>query len=60
MEKVRCCADGRFYTSSGVSAGTDTALAFIADRHGEATAEKIAQHIEYQWHNDAGDDPFTV
>ncbi|EBQ6150921.1 DJ-1/PfpI family protein [Salmonella enterica subsp. enterica serovar Enteritidis] len=60
VKKARWCADGRFYTSSGVSAGTDMALAFIADRHGEATAEEIAQHIEYRWHNDAGDDPFAV
>ncbi|MBT0394707.1 DJ-1/PfpI family protein [Morganella morganii] len=60
VKKARWCADGRFYTSSGVSAGTDMALAFIADRHGEAAAEEIAQHIEYRWHNDAGDDPFAV
>ena len=60
VKKARWCADGRFYTSSGVSAGTDMALAFIADRHGETAAEEIAQHIEYRWHNDAGDDPFAV
>lgn len=60
VKKARWCADGRFYTSSGISAGTDMALAFIADRHGETAAEEIAQHIEYRWHNDAGDDPFAV
>ncbi|EOZ4991695.1 DJ-1/PfpI family protein [Morganella morganii] len=60
VKKARWCADGRFYTSSGVSAGTDMALAFIADRHGETAAEEIAQHIEYRWHNDASDDPFAV
>lgn len=60
VKKARWCADGRFYTSSGVSAGTDMALAFIADSHGETAAEEIAQHIEYRWHNDAGDDPFAV
>ncbi|HHN8303731.1 DJ-1/PfpI family protein [Morganella morganii] len=60
VKKARWCADGRFYTSSGVSAGTDMALAFIADRHSETAAEEIAQHIEYRWHNDAGDDPFAV
>lgn len=60
VKKARWCADGRFYTSSGVSAGTDMALAFIADRHGETAAEEITQHIEYRWHNDAGDDPFAV
>lgn len=60
VKKARWYADGRFYTSSGVSAGTDMALAFIADRHGETAAEEIAQHIEYRWHNDAGDDPFAV
>ncbi|KLO02002.1 dimethyladenosine transferase, partial [Morganella morganii] len=54
------CAEAIFIPPSGVSAGTDMALAFIADRHGEAAAEEIAQHIEYRWHNDAGDAPFAV
>ena len=50
---------GRFVTSSGVSAGTDMALAVIARLHGDAVAEQIAAVTEYQWHRNANVDPFT-
>ncbi|MFT0213427.1 DJ-1/PfpI family protein [Pseudomonas sp. F1_0610] len=56
---ARWCVDGKFYTSSGVSAGIDMALGFVADRFNIEYAQNIAQHIEYNWHNDKDSDPFA-
>ena len=39
QKKARWVVDGRFYTSSGISAGMDMALGFIADRFGEAEGD---------------------
>jgi transcriptional regulator GlxA family with amidase domain len=58
--KARWVEDGRFFTSSGVSAGTDMALAIIAKRFGEETARAIAKGTEYVWNSDADNDPFAV
>lgn len=57
---ARWVAAGRFYTSSGVSAGMDMTLGFIADHYGLAPAEAIATHCEYIWHDNPADDPFAV
>ena len=46
---ARWVHDGKFYTSSGVSAGTDMALAFVAEHWGSERAEAIATRIEYHW-----------
>lgn len=51
---------GKFYTSSGVSAGMDMVLGFIADRYGTAQAEEIAVHTEYIWQNDPAIDAFAA
>lgn len=56
---ARWVRDGKFYTSSGVSAGMDMALGFVADRYGRALAEEIAVHVEYDWQDDADRDPFA-
>lgn len=56
---ARWVEDGKFFTSSGVSAGTDMALAVIARSHGVDAARAIAGGVEYIWHEDAGDDPFA-
>ena len=50
---------GKCFTSSGVSASIDMSLALIAKLHGEETAEKVAAFAEYEWHRDAGWDPFA-
>jgi len=55
---ARWAVDGKFYTSSGVSAGMDMALGFIADRYGVEKAESIAKAIEYHWNRDPDDDTF--
>jgi len=58
--RARWVQSGKFYTASGVSAGMDMALGFIADREGVAQAESIAQRCEYRWQRDAAVDPFAV
>lgn len=60
QRQARWCVDGKFYTSSGVSAGTDMALGFVADRCGGDKAKEIARHIEYRWNADPADDPFAA
>ena len=57
-KNARWTADGPFYTSAGVSAGTDMALGFIRDRFGEAAAEEICRRMEYHWNKDADHDIF--
>jgi putative intracellular protease/amidase len=59
QKKARWVVDGKYYTSSGVSAGMDMALGFIADRDGMDQAESIARQIEYTWHRDKDEDPFV-
>ena len=60
VESARWVQDGPFVTSSGVSAGTDMALAVIADVFGLERAEQVARYTEYQWHRDAAVDPFVA
>ncbi len=56
---ARWVEDGPFATSSGVSAGTDMALAVIAKLYGVQRAEQIAIQTEYTWHRDGATDPFA-
>jgi len=59
VREARWVEDGQFATSSGVSAGIDMALAVMARLYGAETAEQIAIAMEYEWHRDAGWDPFA-
>jgi putative intracellular protease/amidase len=59
VETARWVDDGKFVTSSGVSAGIDMALAIIARLFGNETAEAIAIGAEYTWHREADVDPFV-
>jgi transcriptional regulator GlxA family with amidase domain len=59
VTQARWVEDGPFATSSGVSAGTDMALAVIARLYGRERAEQIAIYTEYSWHRDADRDPFA-
>jgi len=59
VEQARWVEDGPFITASGVSAGTDMALAVIARLYGDEHAQRIADYTEYQWHKDAFSDPFA-
>lgn len=56
---ARWVVDGKFYTSSGVSAGMDMALGFLEDRLGRAEAEAAARRIEYVRNADRDEDPFA-
>lgn len=57
--QARWTVDGNLYVSSGVSAGTDMALGFIADVCGRDVAEKTARYAEYSWNPDPENDPFA-
>jgi transcriptional regulator GlxA family with amidase domain len=59
VRQARWVEDGRFVTSSGVSAGIDMTLAVIARVADPETAEKIAVRMEYDWHRDPEWDPFA-
>ncbi|MPM95637.1 Isonitrile hydratase [bioreactor metagenome] len=58
IRKARWVQDGKFYTSSGVSAGMDMALGFVAVLMGTEVAERVAAGIEYIWNRDKDFDPF--
>lgn len=60
QKKARWVEDGKFFTSSGVSAGIDMALALIRSLFGQDKAEQIATFAEYDWHRDADWDPFAA
>lgn len=60
VPKARWVDDGKFISSSGVSAGTDMALALISRLHGKAMAQWVADRAEYRWHDDPTDDPFAA
>lgn len=57
--RARWVVDGKYYTASGVSAGIDMALGFVADRFGREKALETAHYIEYLWNDDADNDPFA-
>jgi len=59
VENARWVSDGKYITSSGVSAGTDMALGLIEQLYGRNRAASIASSVEYEWHEDPNDDPFT-
>ncbi|WP_412147139.1 DJ-1/PfpI family protein [Limosilactobacillus mucosae] len=59
IRKARWVHDGRFYTSSGVSAGIDMALGFVADHYGRDAAKENARQAEYVWNDDPENDPFA-
>lgn len=60
QKSARWCVDGKYYTSSGVSAGMDMTLGFVSDTHSREEALKISNHIEYIWNEDMNNDPFSV
>jgi putative intracellular protease/amidase len=60
QSRARWVEAGKSFTSSGVSAGMDMSLALIARICGEAQARQVAAWAEYEWNDDAGNDPFAV
>ncbi len=59
IKKARWVVSGKYYISSGVSAGMDMALGFVRDIYGEEEAESIARRIEYFWNKDSQADLFA-
>ena len=59
VEAARWVDAGQYVTSSGVSAGTDMALAVIERLFDNNRAQQVAAFTEYQWHTDADSDPFV-
>nr|WP_312986044.1 DJ-1/PfpI family protein [Clostridioides sp.] len=60
ISDARWVVDGKFYTSSGVSAGIDMCLGFISDVFDKELAIDIANKIEYIWNSNKENDPFKV
>jgi transcriptional regulator GlxA family with amidase domain len=58
--RARWVADGKYWTSSGVSAGMDMALALIAHLDGADAAQRVATYTEYRSNVDPDDDPFSA
>ena len=59
QESARWVDAGQYVTSSGVSAGTDMALAVIERLFGAELAAQVVNYTEYQWHRQADEDPFA-
>ncbi len=59
ITRARWVVDGKFYTSSGVSAGMDMSLGFINDRLEKEIADETANAIEYVWNSDKDSDLFA-
>lgn len=59
IKAARWVEDGKFVTSSGVSAGMDMALAVIEKITSKQVSETLAVATEYDWHQDSTWDPFA-
>lgn len=51
--------DSNIWSSSGVSAGVDAVIEWIAVVYGDGTGQTIANGMEYVRHAVATDDPFA-
>ena len=59
MRQARWTVDGKYYTSSGVSAGMDMTFGFLSDLHGVDFARHVAFEMEYHWQEDRTADAFA-
>ncbi|KAF9961012.1 hypothetical protein BGZ70_008419 [Mortierella alpina] len=59
IKRARWVQDGKYVTASGVSAGIDAALYIISELVSMEVAERVSVYIEYTWHRDANEDPFS-
>lgn len=58
IAKARWVVDGKLWTSSGVSAGTDMTLGWIEHLHGRSESERVRIGMEWNALNQT-DDPFA-
>lgn len=59
VPEARWVVDGNIWTSSGISAGIDATLAFVAQLYGKDNATVISEYMEYEWHEDSDWDPYA-
>lgn len=59
IPQARWVEDGNRWTSAGVAAGIDMALALIGKIVGQDIANDLADQVEYDWHRDPSWDPFA-
>ncbi|MEH6405257.1 MAG: DJ-1/PfpI family protein [Sneathiella sp.] len=59
VSSARWVEDGKYYTSSGVSAGMDMSLAVIGNLLGKEKARQASIAAEYDWHENSEWDPFA-
>lgn len=59
IARARWVEDGRIWTCSGVSAGIDGMVAWIARVYGEDAAQQVCNIIEHTRVKESGDDPFA-
>lgn len=59
VREARWVEDGKYFTSSGVSAGMDMALGLVERVLGRSTSDQVARWAEYTWHSDSSQDPFA-
>jgi transcriptional regulator GlxA family with amidase domain len=60
MRKARWVVDGKFYTSSGITAGIDMALGFVSDTISENAAMQVSKVLEYIWNKNRDEDLFAL
>ena len=58
MARARWCVDGKVWTTSGVAAGIDGVVAWIAEVFGEEAAERVCHGMEHERRRDPDGDPF--
>jgi putative intracellular protease/amidase len=59
VPEARWVEDGKYFTSSGVSAGMDMSLALIERLFDRETSLQAALWAEYEWHENKNWDPFA-
>ncbi|NNM54450.1 MAG: DJ-1/PfpI family protein [Spirochaetales bacterium] len=59
IRQARWVVDGKYYTSSGITAGIDMSLGFISDTIGYEQAQKASRSLEYLWNTNKDFDLFS-
>ncbi|HRD70027.1 MAG TPA: DJ-1/PfpI family protein [Legionella sp.] len=60
IKKARWVDDGKYITSSGISAGIDMSLYVVSRQLGTEVAASVAQRAEYTMNLNADNDPFMI
>lgn len=59
VPSARWVEDGNIFTSSGISAGIDVTMAWVAKIYGEEVANYLSYSMEYERWTDPHKDPFA-